>query len=349
MQYRSLPSAPLDVSVLGLGTMTFGEQTGEAEALAQLDLAREAGVNLLDTAEMYPVPPRQATQGQSEHLVGKWLSDRRCREEVILATKVTAPHRGLQHIRDGQLRLTLPNIRLALEGSLRRLRTDRIDLYQIHWPERPTNKFGRRTYSADPLNEDEVVTEFSETLEALHVLRAEGKIAHYGLSNETPWGLMSARQLSRDRGWKPIVSIQNPYNLLNRTFEESLSEISLLEKVPLLAYSPLAFGKLTGKYMHGHRPSKARLTQFPQFDRYDKPAADQALQAYGKIAKQCGLSLTHVSLAYLIQKPFVASVLLGASSRAQLEENLGCLQTTLSPEALRQIDKIHNRYPSPCP
>ncbi len=351
MEYRSLPRAGLEVSVLGLGTMTFGEQTSPEDALAQLDLAHEAGVNLIDTAEMYPVPPREGTQGESERLIGHWLKDRRCRDDVIVATKVTAPHRGLQHIRGGNLKLNSKNIAAALEGSLKRLATDRIDLYQIHWPERATTNFGRRDYPGLDQNDapaDES-TSLEETLAALTDLQAAGKIRHLGLSNETPWGLMSSLSLAEKFGWPPVVSLQNPYNLLNRIFESGLAEIAHREQIPLLAYSPLAFGKLTGKYMGSQLPAQSRLARFPKFDRYNKGSAEQNIQAYAKLARTTGLTLTELSLAFLRQQSTVASVLVGASTADQLRQNLATLNVTLSADTLTRLNKIHARHPNPCP
>lgn len=339
----------MEVSVLGLGTMTFGEQTSREEAFMQMDLARDAGVNLLDTAEMYPVPPCEATQGTTESMIGDWLHARGCRDEWIVATKVTAPGHGLRHIREGNLSLTLTNLRRALEGSLKRLKTDRVDLYQIHWPERQTTNFGRRAFQPDGNVEEMEITPIGETLQALETLRQEGKIRQLGLCNDTPWGVMTAQSLAESQGWQPPVSIQNPYHLLNRSFEEGLAEVCHHEGIPLIAYSPLAFGKLTGKYLRGARPTEARLVRFPRFNRYDKPSVGPALQAYAKLAKQAGLTLTQLSLGFVRQQPLVGSLLLGARTVDQLRENLQAGLTSLSEDCLHQLNKIQERYPNPCP
>lgn len=347
MDFRPLPRSDLWVSAFSLGTMTFGEQTQQEDAFAQLDMAREAGVNLIDSAEMYPVPPRRTTQGESERILGRWLRDRACRDDVILATKVTAKDRGMQHIREGKLRLSAENIARAVDESLGRLGTDRIDLYQIHWPERETTNFGRRDYAHAAVDEES--TPLVETLRALAAIQEEGKIRYVGLSNETPWGAMTCLRLAKKHHWPSVVSVQNPYNLLSRTFDEGLAEIAHREALPLLAYSPLAFGKLTGKYLHGRRPLGSRLACFPRFSRYEKPAAEQAVQAYDKLARGAGLTVRELSLAFVRQRPGVASVLLGATTAAQLKENLACAELRLPEDLLCRVDKIHSRYPNPCP
>ena len=350
MLYRDIPHCELRPSVFGLGTMTFGEQNSESEARAQLDFAVERGVSFIDTAEMYPVPPREATYGATESIIGNWIADRGNREKIILATKVAGYEDKPTWIRDGWNRFDRANLIEALEGSLRRLKTDHIDLYQLHWPERDTVYFGRREYPWPTESEaEEPWTPLAEVLETLHELVVSGKIRYIGLSNETTWGTMSYLELARKHDWPRVVTIQNPYNLLNRTFSGDLAEMCHREGLRLLAYSPLAFGVLTGKYLHGARPEGTRLVRYKHFQRYTRPQAAQAVQAYDKLARDHGLTLATMALAYIGQRPYTASVLVGATSNRQLEENLGAADVRLDDDLVRRIEKVHERFPNPCP
>ena len=352
MNYNALGKSGINVSCLGLGTMTFGEQNSESEAYSQMDRAFAAGVNLFDTAEMYPVPPKENTFTISEQIVGKWLKLRKNRECIILATKVVGPtieSRSMgSYIRDGLNHPTKNNIRTALEGSLVRLNTETIDLYQIHWPDRDVNIFGKREFilSENLETDNEGI---SETLETLNKLQEEGKIRAFGVSNETPWGIMRYLSLSEKNNLEKIASIQNPYSLLNRTFESGLAEITFRESVGMLAYSPLGFGVLTGKYLENRKPANARLTLFSRFQRYNTKNAVKATRDYVNLAQKYDLDPTQMALAYVRTRPFVASLLLGATSVKQLDINLASVELELSSEVLDGIEKIHCRFPNPCP
>jgi len=343
MEYRALGG--LKVSAVCLGTMTFGQQNTAAEAHGQLDYAFERGVNFIDTAEMYPVPPRAETFTRTEGIVGEWLA-RQPRDRVVLATKVTGPRRGLNWIRGGPKALDAANIQAALEGSLTRLRTDYVDLYQIHWPERNVPMFGQ--YRFDPAQETDAVP-IREQLEALGGLVKAGKVRHIGLSNEHPWGVMEFLRLAREHGLERVVSIQNPYNLVNRTFETGLAEIAFRERLPLLAYSPLAFGHLSGKYLED--PAAAgRVTLFKGFaQRYEKPGVQPAVAAYAELARELGLSPATLALAFVYRRWFVASTIIGATSMAQLRENLDAWDVELPEAALARIETIHLGRFNPAP
>ncbi|WES86954.1 NADP(H)-dependent aldo-keto reductase [Dickeya fangzhongdai] len=346
MLYHRIPHSSLEVSTLGLGTMTFGEQNSEADAHAQLDLAVAAGVNLIDTAEIYPVPPRSQTQGLTESYIGSWLKSRGGREKLIIASKVAGPVRGNDNSLRPQQALDRKNIRAALEDSLKRLNTDYIDLYQLHWPQRQTNSFGKLSYQYT--SEKPAVT-LLETLEALNEQVRAGKIRYIGVSNETPWGVMRYLQLAEKHDLPRIVSIQNPYSLLNRSFEVGLAEISQHEGVELLAYSPLAFGTLTGKYLNGAKPAGARNTLFSRFVRYSAPHTQQAIAEYVALAQKHGLDPAQMALAFVRQQPFVASTLLGATTLEQLKINLGSLDLTLGEDVLTELEAIHRRFTIPAP
>ncbi|HEX5513324.1 MAG TPA: NADP(H)-dependent aldo-keto reductase [Gammaproteobacteria bacterium] len=346
MEYRRLGQTDLKVSAICLGTMTWGEQNTEAEAHAQLDYALAQGINFIDTAEMYPVPPKAETQGRTEAYIGSWLAARGRRDDVILASKVAGPGNGLTHIRDGRTRFTEAAIREALEGSLKRLQTDYLDLYQLHWPDRRTNFFGQLGYSP---TEEKQPPHMEETLTALAKLVQEGKIRHIGLSNETPWGVMRFLAAAEQLGLPRVVSIQNPYNLLNRTYEVGLAEVSHREQVGLLAYSPLAFGMLSGKYLDGARPENARITLFSRFTRYLNEQGQRAIAEYVTLARQQGLSPAQMALAFVTSRPFVTSNIIGATSLTQLEENIASVALTLPDEVLAGIEAIHTRQPNPCP
>lgn len=346
MLYHRIPHSSLEVSILGLGTMTFGEQNSEADAHAQLDHAIAAGVNLIDTAEMYPVPPRPETQGLTESYIGSWLKSRGGREKLILASKVAGPVRGNDSGIRPQQALDRKNIRDALDASLTRLNTDYLDLYQLHWPQRQTNCFGKLNYQY--ADEKPVVT-LLETLEALNEQVRAGKIRYIGVSNETPWGVMRYLHLAEKHDLPRIVSIQNPYSLLNRSFEVGLAEISQHEGIELLAYSALAFGTLTGKYLNGARPAGARNTLFSRFVRYSAPHTEQAIAEYVALAQKHDLDPAQMALAFVRQQPFVATTLLGATSVDQLQTNLASLELTLDKEILDELEAIHRRFTIPAP
>lgn len=345
MQNRPLGTSQLSIPPVCLGTMTYGQQTGEADAHAQLDLALERGINFIDTAEMYAVPPSAETCGATETIVGRWLK-RQQRDRIILATKVAGPARAINWIRGGPPALDRANIHAALEGSLKRLQTDYVDLYQLHWPERNQPMFGGWQY--DPSKEREC-TPIRAQLEALAELVKAGKVRYVGLSNEHPWGVMEFVRIAGEYGLPRVVSIQNAYHLMNRSFESGLAEVCHREHVGLLAYSPLAFGHLTGKYLDNPAAS-GRLTIWKDFgQRYTKPNVAPATAAYAELARRHGLTPTQLALAFVRSRWFVASTIVGASSLAQLEENLAALETPLSPEILAEIDALHLRYTNPAP
>ncbi|MGF1757826.1 NADP(H)-dependent aldo-keto reductase [Photobacterium sagamiensis] len=344
MEYHQIPHSSLEVSKICLGTMTFGEQNTEAEAHNQLDFAFERGVNFIDTAEMYPVPPKPETQGLTETYIGNWLKHSGKRDKVILATKVAGP-RSLPYIRNN-MALDRRNIHNAVETSLNRLQTDYIDLYQLHWPQRETNCFGQLNYQ---YKEDHSGVTMTDTLDALAELVRAGKIRYIGLSNETPWGVMSYLNLAAKHDLPRVVTIQNPYNLLNRSFEVGLSEISHHEGVELLAYSPLAFGTLSGKYLHGARPEGARCTLFERFSRYFNPQGVAATQAYVDIANKHGLDPAQMALAFVNQRPFVASNIIGATNLTQLEANIASIDLNLTEEVLSDLEQVGISYSNPCP
>ncbi|MBL8471184.1 MAG: aldo/keto reductase [Rhodocyclaceae bacterium] len=345
MQYRQLGLSQLEVSEICLGTMTFGQQTELPDAHAQLDFACAQGVNFIDCAEMYPVPVRGETYGQTESIVGSWLA-RQPRDKLIIATKAAGPARGMNWIRNGPRALDRTNLRAALEGSLQRLRTDYVDLYQLHWPERNQPMFGR--WKFDPAAEREC-TPILQQLEALAELQQGGKLRYFGLSNEHPWGIMEFCRLADLHGLPRPVSVQNAFSLLNRTFQYGGEETVFREKLGLLAYSPLAFGLLTGKYLDN--PAAAgRFTLFPGFaQRYEKPNVPPAVAAYVSLARRHGVAPAALALAFCRQQWSVTSSIIGASDLHQLEENLSCWQTDLGAEILHEIDAIHLRYTNPAP
>ncbi len=347
MRYTELGDSGIRVSRICLGTMTWGEQNSEAEAHAQLDCALEHGVNFVDTAELYPVPPKAETQGRTESYIGSWLHRRGSRDRVVLATKVVGPGDWVSYFRDGRPRLDRANIEAALDASLRRLQTDHVDLYQLHWPDRSTNFFGRLGYQSEPDAPDTVPLE--ESLAVLADLVASGKVRTIGVSNETPWGTLRCVELARRNGWPRIVSIQNPYNLLNRTFEIGLAEVADREGVGLLAYSPLAFGVLSGKYLEGARPPGSRLTLFARFDRYNGPEAVRATAAYVALAREHGLDPAQMALAYVNDRPFVTSNIIGATTLEQLTANIASIELALSDDVLSGIEAIHTGQPNPAP
>jgi len=344
MKLRPLGRTGLLVSVAGLGTMTWGEQNSESQAHEQLDYALAQGVNFIDAAEMYPVPPKAETQGRTEQYIGSWLKARRNRDRIILATKVTGPA-DMPWLRGGS-RPSRAQVREALEASLRRLQTDHVDLYQVHWPDRATNFFGRLGYEH---KDGESAVPIEETLEALARLVAEGKVRHVGISNETPWGLSEYLRLAREKGWPRVASIQNPYSLLNRSFEVGLAEFAHREQVGLLAYSPLAFGVLSGKYLGGARPAGARLTLFSRFQRYTGERIERAVRAYVELARRHGLDPAQMALAYVYARPFLASALVGATTMAQLRDDIAAAQLVLPSEVVAAIENIHRDHSNPAP
>ncbi|MFW0700645.1 NADP(H)-dependent aldo-keto reductase [Pantoea sp. R13S299] len=346
MHYHRIPHSTLEVSQLGLGTMTFGEQNSEADAHAQLDLALRSGINFIDTAEMYPVPPRPETQGLTEHYIGSWLKQRGSRDKIILASKVAGPSRGNDASIRPDMALDRKNIRAALDASLKRLNTDYLDLYQLHWPQRQTNYFGKLGYQ---YSETTAQVTLLETLEALAEQVRAGKIRYIGVSNETAWGVMRYLQLAEKHELPRIVSIQNPYSLLNRSFEVGLAEISQHEGVELLAYSSLAFGTLSGKYLNGAQPAGARNTLFSRFTRYSGEQSQKAIAEYVALAHQHQIDPSQMALAYVRQQPFVASTLLGATTLEQLQVNIDSFNLTLNAEILEGIEAIHRRYTYPAP
>jgi len=346
MPLGRLGGTDLMVSRVCLGTMTFGEQNGPEEAHAQLDLALERGVNFIDMAEIYPVPPRAETFGETERIVGAWLKARRNRDRVVLATKVAGRADWLPHVRDGAPRLNRAHLEAALDGSLKRLGTDRVDLYQLHWPDRNTNYFGDLGY-VHRAADDPVPVE--ETLAVLAGFVKAGKVRHVGLSNETPWGIMAFLRAAERAGLPRVVSVQNPYSLLNRTFEIGCAEVALREGVGLLAYSPLGFGVLTGKYLKTPWPAAARLARFDRFRRYSGPAAEKATAAYAALARSHGLEPAAMALAFVHRQPFLTSTIVGATSVDQLTQNLDSVAVELPDTVLEGIEAIHRRHPNPCP
>lgn len=344
MEYRQLGGSDLRVSSLCLGTMTFGEQNSEQEAHAQLDRAVAHGVNFMDTAEMYPVPARAETQGRTESHIGSWLKHQP-RDQLVIASKIAGPARNFDWIRNGP-RINRAHLQAAIDGSLARLQTDYLDLYQIHWPDRYVPVFGASSYD---VTQERDCTPIIEQLQALAELVAAGKIRHIGLSNETPWGVGEFVRCAESWGLPKIVSIQNAYHLMNRSFESGLSEVCRHANVGLLAYSPLAFGHLTGKYLAAPKAA-GRITLFPGFgQRYDKINVPAASAEYARIAREAGLSPAQMALAYARTRWFTGSVIIGATTLAQLQENLDSGELTLSAEVLERIEEVHRLYPNPAP
>ncbi len=351
MQYRPLGTTGIMVSKICLGTMTWGEQNTEAEAHEQLDYALSQGVNFIDTAEMYPVPPQKDTYTTTEQYIGSWIKARGKRDDFVLASKIAGPtgnNNISSYIRGGNNNFARDQIIEACHASLKRLNTDYLDLYQLHWPERHTNFFGQLGFSG--LNPEEQSTPFAEVVDTMSELVRQGKIRAYGLSNETPWGTMRHLNAHESQpGSARAASIQNPYNLLNRSYEVGMAEISLRENIPLLAYSPLAFGMLSGKYRHGQKPAGARLTLFERFQRYNKPQGFAAVERYAAIAEQAGLSLATLSLAFVNERSFIASNIIGATSIEQLRENIASAEVILSSDILAALDAVHTEISNPCP
>ncbi len=345
MKYTTLGSSDLSVSTVCLGTMTFGTQNTEADAHAQLDHALASGINFIDTAEMYSVPPNAESYGKTETYIGSWLK-KQARDKIVLATKIAGPGRTMKWIRGGELAFDRKNIRAAIEASLSRLQTDYVDLYQLHWPDRNTPIFG--AYQYDAAKERDFVP-LRETLEALAELVKEGKVRHVGLSNETPWGVMEFSRLAKEHGLPNVISVQNAYNLLNRTWEMGLAEIGHRENIGLLAYSPLAFGLLSGKYLADPK-AQGRISMFEGFgQRYSKLNVQPAVAAYVELAKRHGLTPTQLALAFVASRWFVSSTIIGATSMAQLQENIDACALTLPEPVLKEIEALHLRYFNPAP
>lgn len=345
MNYNFLPNTDTRVSEITLGTMTFGQQNSETDGHSQIDFALDQGINFIDTAEMYPVAAREKTYGSTENIIGNWLKKSGRREDVVLATKIAGPNRGMSYIRE-DLSFNDATIRTSVEKSLQRLQTDYIDLYQFHWPERKINFFGQRGFK---IQEDAWEDNIQSVLETIQSLIKEGKIKHFGLSNETPWGLMRFLEESKKHNLPKIVTLQNPYSLLNRTFESALVEVCHRENVGLLAYSPLAFGVLSGKYLTGEPQPNARLNLFPNFTRYNSENTRKASAKYNEIAQKYNLTLAQMALAFVRQQGFVLSTIIGATNLEQLEENINSIQVTLSEEILAEIQKVQDLIPDPAP
>ena len=345
MNYKKLGNTDLDVSTICLGTMTWGEQNTQDEGFKQMDYALDQGVNFWDTAEIYSIPPKEETFGCTEEIMGNWFAKTKKRDRVILASKVCGPMR--EYVRGGGNQFGEKNITEALDGSLRRLKTDYIDLYQLHWPERNTNFFGKLGYEH---GDDGDWTKFEDILETLKKFKEQGKIRHIGLSNETPWGLSKFLEVSKNKDLPRILSVQNPYNLLNRTYEVGLAEISIREQAGLLAYSPLACGYLSGKYRNDKLPKNSRIERDGNFwTRYKKPNSDKAIDAYYEVAKKNRLDLAQMSLKFLEIQPFVTSVIIGATTMGQLKTNVESVNINLSNEVVNEINEIQKIYPNPCP
>jgi len=344
MNYTTLPNTTIKVSKICLGTMTFGEQNTKSEAHAQLDYAIEKGINFIDTAEMYPIAAREATLGLTEKYIGTWLKKSGKREELVIATKIAGPHRGMEYIRQ-PLNFSKQSIQEAVNKSLKNLQTDYIDLYQMHWPERVMNMFGQRGIVQLDTQWEE---NFKEVLEVYNGLIKEGKIRNIGVSNENPYGVMKFLHESENHQLPRIATIQNPYSLLNRLFEVGLSEICMREKVGLMAYSPLAFSFLSGKHLNGLQPA-SRLGLFPQFTRYSNENCYKATALYQELARENGLTLTQLALSFVFHRSVVMSTIIGATTMDQLKENIAAFDIILSPEIITEINKIQSLYPDPAP
>lgn len=325
--------------------MTFGEQNTEAEGHSQMEYAFENGINFFDTAEMYSVPGRKQTYGSTEKIIGTWFKKTGKREQVFLASKIAGPNPGLAYIRE-KMDFSPESIALSIEKSLTRLQTDYIDLYQLHWPERKANCFGQRGFK---VQEDAWQDNVREVLETLESFIKQGKINHIGLSNETPWGIMRFLEESKYQNLPKIKTVQNPYSLLSRLFEVGSSEVCIRENLGLLAYSPLGFGILTGKYLSGENLPNSRIKLFPQFARYNSAQCTQATRLYNELAQKNGLTLTEMALAFVNQQTFVTSNIIGATNLDQLKENIASINLVLSDEIVKEINAIHAQIPDPAP
>ena len=345
MLYNIIPHTEIKVSKICLGTMTWGNQNSEKEAFEQLDFSVDSGINFIDTAELYPVPAEAKTSGRTSEIIGKWLTQKKNRDKLVIATKIAGPGDYTKHIRTGGFSPT--SIKDAIHKSLKRLQTDYIDLYQLHWPERSTNFFGIRDYKHN--YNEKWNDNFNEILNSLDGFVKEGKIRNIGISNEKSWGAMRYIEESNKCNLPRVVTIQNAYSLLNRPFEGDLAEISIREGIGLLAYSPLGFGVLTGKYINGTASDNSRLKLFPRFSRYSSTEATNATKEYLKIALDNNLSLTQMSLAFVNQQSFVTSNIIGATNLKQLAENISSIEVTLGDDVLSKINEVHSKIPNPSP
>ena len=343
MNYKNLGNTDLKVSTICLGTMTWGEQNTQDEGFEQMNYSLDQGINFFDTAELYAIPPKKETYGKTEEIIGNWFKEKKNRLKVILATKIAGP--GLSWVRGGKNQYDKEKLNDAINQSLKRLRTDYIDLYQLHWPERITNTFGNRSFQ---YIKDSWEDNFKEILEKLEQIIKSGKIRHIGLSNENPWGIMKFIEYSK-KGLPKMITIQNPYSLLNRLFEIGSSEICKYENVGLLAYSPLAFGVLTGKYFNNEIPKNSRLDLFPTLKRYNGKRSMDAALSYQKIADKYGLSLTNLALSFVNDRPFVTSNIIGATTLNQLKENIESINVKLSDEIISEINLVQESIPNPAP
>ena len=344
MNYKNLGNTDIKVSTICLGTMTWGEQNTELEAFEQMNFALDQGVNFWDTAELYSVPPKEETFGHTEIIIGNWFKKNKNREKIILATKVAGPARP--YIRNGENNFGIQNLRKAIDGSLRRLQTDYIDLYQLHWPERNVNNFGKLGYA----HKENYWNQFEDVLGNLKKFVDDGKIREIGLSNETPWGVSNFLEKSKQEKLPRMMSVQNPYSLLNRTYEIGLAEISIRDEIGLLAYSPLASGFLTGKYRNNSLPKNSRIERDGNFwTRYNKPNRENAVEEYYQISKKYNLDMAQMSLKFCEIQPFVTSVIIGATTMQQLKTNIESVNVKLSDEILKSINNVQKLYPNPCP
>ena len=349
MKYRKLGTTDIDVSVICLGTMTFGEQNSQIDGFQQMDYALDRGVNIFDTAELYPIMTRKETYGKTEEIIGKWLKERGNRDKIILASKIVSKSTGLQWIREGSSNLCFDkkNLNKAVEDSLKRLQTDYIDLYQLHWPERKVPLFGQLDFEYDP--NDNQWNAIEKVLENLNELIKAGKIRCIGLSNETPWGTMKFVEIAKEKSLPRMMSIQNVYSLVNRVFDIANSEVSINEQCGLLAYSPLAGGRLSGKYMNNQHPENARYTLWPsRFSRHHTKRGEIAIEKYVKLAKKYNIAPSTFANAFVNDRPFVTSNIIGATTIDQLKENIDSIGITLSSEILEEIENIHLSDPNPC-
>lgn len=346
MQYSTLPQLGDKVSKICLGTMTWGQQNTEADGHAQMDYALAHGVNFWDTAEMYPSPPDKDKHGDTERIIGSWFAKTGKRNEVILASKISRN----DFLRDGNTHFDKKTISQAIDGNLKRLQTDHIDIYQLHWPERESNFFSKRGYTEAMAQQDlSCLTPFLQTIEALNDEIKKGRIRAYGLSNETPWGVMRYITEAEKNGLLPPITIQNPYSLLNRQYEVGLAEISHRENIGLLAYSPLAFGVLSGKYLGGRQPENARLTLYTHFTRYLGEITQQATEAYAQVAKKHNLDMAQMALAFVNTRFFTTANIIGATTLEQLKSNIESIDLVLSDEVLNDIETVQNEFPNPAP
>ena len=346
MKYRKLGNTNLDVSLICLGTMTYGEQNTQAEGFEQMDYAVEKGINFFDTAELYAIPPKQKTYGKTEEIIGNWFQKRKNRKKIILATKIAGP--GLKWIRGGGSQYSSKSIEEALNDSLKRLKTDYIDLYQLHWPERNTNYFGDLDYEHN--TNEKKWNSFDSILNVFKKLIDQGKIRYIGLSNETPWGFSKFLQIANEKKLPRVVSVQNPYNLVNRSYEVGMSEISIRENAGLLAYSPLAAGYLTGKYRNKQMPKNSRMDLFYEnYPRYHNERTYNAVDEYFKIAKKNAVSLTQLSQAFVNSRDFITSNIIGATTMSQLKENVESINISLTEEVINEINLVHEKIPNPAP